>query len=66
MDGVPVSGNGPLAVTPEVVLFCVPAEAPVTVTVIVQLTPAANVPPVNVSRLPPVMTRLPPHMAVVP
>src|SRR5262249_28262183 len=39
---------------------------PVTVTVIVQLAPLASVPPVNVSRLLPVMTRLPPQVGVVP
>src|SRR5207237_147850 len=49
-----------------VVLFLTPAVAPVTVTVIVQLAPAARVPPVNVSVSPPVMTRLPPQVAVVP
>src|SRR5439155_415431 len=66
LDGVPVNETGPLAVTADVVLFCVPAEAPVTVTVIVQFAPAANVPPVKVNRLAPVITRLPPHVAVVP
>ena len=33
---------------------------------IVQLAPAASVPPENVSRLPPVIVRVPPHGAVVP
>src|SRR6266567_6931204 len=66
LDGVPVSETGPLAVIGDVVLFCVPAEAPVTVTMIAQLAAAANVPPVKVNRLPPVITRLPPHVAVVP
>jgi hypothetical protein len=65
-DPVPVRDTGPLAVTAEVVLFCAPAVAPVTVTVIVQLAPPASVPPVNVGRLPPVIARLPPHVAVVP
>src|SRR5207302_1002246 len=49
-----------------VVLFLTPAVAPVTVTLIVQLPLAASVPPVNVSVLPPAITRLPPHGVVVP
>src|SRR5438105_1773820 len=55
-----------VALIGPVVLFLIPVVVPVTVTVIVQLAPAANVPPVNVRVSPPVMTRLPPHGVVVP
>src|SRR5207253_1728365 len=55
-----------VALIGPVVLFLIPAVAPVTVTVIVQLAPEANVPPVNVRVFPPAITRLPPHGAVVP
>lgn len=52
--------------TAVVVLFLTPAVAPVTVTAIVQDEPAAIVPPVKVSRLPPLTTKLPPQTVDVP
>ena len=53
-------------VTAEVVLFFVPMVVPVTCTLKVQLLFALSDPPVNVSRLPPVITRLPlPHREFV-
>ena len=51
--------------TVVVVLFLMPAVAPVTVTVMVHDEPAAIVPPVNVNKFDPVMTKLPPQTAVV-
>jgi len=47
-----------------VVLFLTPAVVPVTVTVIVQLPPAPRLPPAKASELPPVIVRVPPHVAV--
>ena len=53
-------------VTAEVVLFFVPMVVPVTCILKVQLLFALSDPPVNVSRLPPVITRLPlPHRELV-
>ena len=54
-------------VTADVVLFFVPAVVPVTVTLKVQLLFAASgPPPVKVSKLPPLITRLPlPHKELV-
>src|SRR5207247_461112 len=59
---------GPLSVEvmAPVVLFLTPAVVPVTVTLIVQLAPAASVPHEKASVLPPVMTSVPPHGLVVP
>jgi hypothetical protein len=52
--------------TAVVVLIFVPAVAPVAVTLNVQLLFAASDPPEKVSKLPPVMTRLPlPHRELV-
>ena len=70
-DADPVP-DAPLLVPPSVdetnplTFGCGPAVVAVTGTGIVQDPPAASVPPVNVSRLPPVTTRLPPQVAVVP
>ena len=50
---------------PLTLSYC-PDVVPVTVTLKVQLPPAASDPPVNVSKLPPLMTRLPPQVEVVP
>ena len=53
-------------VTAEVVLFFVPTVVPVTGTLKAQLLFALSNPPVKVSRLPPVITRLPlPHREFV-
>src|SRR5262249_61612692 len=49
-----------------VVLFFTPAVVPVTVTVIVQLAPAATDPPVNVNGLLPLIVRAPPHGVATP
>src|SRR5262249_17786341 len=59
---------GPVSfeLTGPVVLFCTPAVVPVTVTVIVQLAPPANMPPVKLRELPPEITSVPPHVGVAP
>ena len=49
-----------------VVLGFTPAVVPVTGTSILQEKPAANVPPVKLKALPPVMVSVPPHTALVP
>ena len=49
-----------------VVLFFTPGVVPVTVTSILHEKPAANVPPVKVKALLPVMVSEPPHTEVVP
>ena len=49
-----------------VVLGFTPDVVPVTGTSILQEKPAANVPPVKLKALPPVMVSVPPHAALVP
>ena len=55
-----------VAVIMPVVLLCAPVVIPVTVTSISQWSLAASIPPVKVSRLLPVITRLPPQTEVFP
>ena len=66
LDVTPVAATGPVIETTLVVLFCAPVATPVTVTLITQFAPPANVPPVNARLLPPVTTSEPPQVTVVP
>src|SRR5262249_54905558 len=63
-EGAPTPDS--FALIGPVVLFFVPVVVPGRAAVMVQLARRAGVPPVNVSRLLPVMTRLPPQVGVVP